>query len=143
MLRGFTTITFFVDDVPEAIAWYSKILDAEPYFAQPSIEAPEYAEFRVGDYKDELGLISSKYRPPGHDAAKRAGAVTYWHVDDVYAAVERLVEFGATEIEPPTARSEEWITAYVADPFGNILGLMHSPHYLAVLDRATSGQLKD
>jgi hypothetical protein len=28
-----------------------------------------------------------------------------------------------------------WITASVIDPFGNVLGLMHSPHYLELLGR--------
>ena len=137
VLRGFTTITFFVDDVPKAVDWYRKLLGIEPYFAQPSIEEPAYVEFRIGDHEDELGLIDSRYRPSGHEAASPAGAVTYWHVDDVRASVERLLQLGATEIEPPTARSEEWVTAYVADPFGNILGLMHSPHYLEVLGKSS------
>ena len=30
-----------------------------------------------------------------------------------------------------------WVTASVVDPFGNILGLMHSPHYLEMLDSIT------
>jgi hypothetical protein len=28
-----------------------------------------------------------------------------------------------------------FVVASVVDPFGNIVGLMHSPHYLEVLDR--------
>ena len=59
----------------------------------------------------------------------------YWHVDDVDAAVEELlVARGATLLEPRTDREAGWVTASVVDPFGNILGLMHSPHYLEMLD---------
>lgn len=31
-------------------------------------------------------------------------------------------------------RGEGFITATVIDPFGNVLGLMYNPHYLAVLN---------
>jgi hypothetical protein len=39
---------------------------------------------------------------------------------------------GAAEHEPPTERGAGFITASVIDPFGNILGIMHNPHYLEV-----------
>lgn len=134
MLHGFTTINFFVDDVPAATVWYRKVLGVEPYFAQPSLDDPAYVEFRVGDYQHELGLISSAYRPGGLDPVRPAGAVMYWHVDDVATTVERLVALGASVLEPATARGDQgWVTAVVADPFGNVLGLMYSPHYLDVL----------
>lgn len=139
MLHGFTTINFYVDDVPRAVSWYRELLGIDPYFAQPSLDDPAYVEFRVGERQDELGLISSRYRPAGHDAARPAGATMYWHVDDVPSAVERLLELGATLLEPPTPRGDEgWVTASVADPFGNILGLMYSPHYLELVGRKTS-----
>ena len=136
MLRGFTTINFFVDDVPKAVDWYSGLLGIEPYFVRPSPEEPAYVEFRVGDYQHELGLIDSRYRPAGVAGARPAGAVMYWQVDDVPAAVERVLSLGGTELEPTTVRGEAgWVTATVADPFGNVIGLMHSPHYLEVLGR--------
>jgi predicted enzyme related to lactoylglutathione lyase len=60
--------------------------------------------------------------------------VQYWQVDDVRAAYERLRSLGATTLEPPTERGDQgWVTAIVADPFGNVVGLMYSPHYLAGL----------
>nr|WP_300150999.1 VOC family protein [Propionicimonas sp.] len=138
MLHGLTTINFFVDDVPAATAWYRAVLGIEPYFARPSLEDPAYIEFRIGDHQHELGLISSTYRPAGLDSARPAGAVMYWHVDDVAAAAERLASLGATVLEPPTERGDQgWVTAVVADPFGNVLGLMYSPHYLEMLRRVS------
>lgn len=132
MFRGFTTLNHYVDDVPAAVAWYSKALGIEPYFAMPPTGDPAYVEFRVGEDEDELGLIDSRYRPGGAEAARPAGAVMYWQVDDVQAAYDSLVSLGATELEPPIARGElGWVTATVVDPFGNIIGLMYSPHWLA------------
>lgn len=39
---------------------------------------------------------------------------------------------GATEYQPITPRGESVVTASVVDPFGNVLGVMYNPHYLAV-----------
>jgi predicted enzyme related to lactoylglutathione lyase len=136
MLRGFTTITYYVDDVPAAVDWYTEVLAIEPYFANPSREAPAYVEFRIGDSQDELGLIDSRYRPATHAGTPAAGAVMHWHVDDVAEAHARLLSLGATSLEPPTPRGDQgWVTASVIDPFGNIIGLMYSPHYLEQLAR--------
>ena len=42
--------------------------------------------------------------------------------------------FPATEYQPITPQGEngDFITAAVVDPFGNVLGVMHNPHYLEV-----------
>jgi hypothetical protein len=45
--------------------------------------------------------------------------------------VERLVALGATVHDPVTVREAGFVTGSVVDPFGNVLGLMHSPHWLA------------
>lgn len=57
----------------------------------------------------------------------------HWHVDDLEATVERLLAMGATQYEPITPRSDDFVTASVVDPFGNLLGVMNNPHYLDVL----------
>src|SRR5256885_17116837 len=114
MLRGMATVSYFADDHAAAQAWYTEFLGIEPYF-----ERPGYAEFRVGDYQHELGLIDSRYAPDG-SATGPAGAVVYWHVDDVTATLEKLLSMGAKEYEPLTQRGAGFITASVVDPFGNI-----------------------
>ncbi|GAB3495745.1 hypothetical protein [Amycolatopsis cihanbeyliensis] len=57
----------------------------------------------------------------------------YWHVDDVAAAMERLLSLGAREHQAITERGTGFVTAAVLDPFGNILGIMYNQHYLDVL----------
>lgn len=130
MLRGLTTITYFTDDVPAAVAWYTEVLGVEPYFARPVEGPPAYVEFRIGDYSHELGLLDRRYAPP---TAPSAGAVAYWAVDDAEAAYARLLDLGATEHDKPTERGPGFVTASVVDPFGNILGVMFNQHYLDVL----------
>lgn len=138
MLRGFATISFWADDVEAAKDWYAEVLGVQPYFSVPGPDGRAgYHEFRVGDYQHELGLIDGRFRPGGHGAGT-GGAVMYWHVDDLEAAVERLVAMGATVHEKITDRGEGtgFATASVVDPFGNILGVMTNPHYLEVLAAA-------
>jgi predicted enzyme related to lactoylglutathione lyase len=128
MVRGFATVNYWADDLEAAKEWYSELLGIEPYF-----EVPGYYEFRVGDYGHELGLIDSRYAPEG-SATDPGGAILYWHVDDVAAALERLDSMGAKEYESLTRRGEAgFVTASVVDPFGNVLGIMYNPHYLEVL----------
>ncbi|WIY62407.1 VOC family protein [Bacillus arachidis] len=127
-LRGLTTVSFWTDNLTAAKKWYANLLGIEPYF-----ERPGYVEFRLGDYQHELGLIDSRYAP-GDSVSGPAGAVVYWHVDDVTATFKKLLSMGAKEYEAPTERGEGFITASVVDPFGNILGIMYNQHYLEVLD---------
>jgi predicted enzyme related to lactoylglutathione lyase len=129
MLRGLTTVSYWAADLAAAKKWYAELLGIDPYF-----ERPGYAEFRLGDYQHELGLIDSRYAPEG-SASGAAGAVVYWHVDDVPVTFERLLAMGAREHLPITPRGEEgFVTASVVHPFGNVVGIMYNPHYLEVLD---------
>ncbi len=136
-LRGFSTISFWADDVPAALAWYAEFLGAEAYFERPGPDGRlAYAEFRIGDYQNELGIIDRKYQPSGA-ATRPGGAVMYWHVDDLETTVRRLLAMGAQEYQPITPQGDAgFVTAAVVDPFGNVLGVMHNPHYLDVLASA-------
>jgi predicted enzyme related to lactoylglutathione lyase len=126
------TVSYWADDLEAARQWYAELLGVAPYFERPDADNPAYIEFRIGDYQDELGIIDRKYAPPG-TAANPGGAVLYWHVDDIEAALVQLKAMGATEYEPLTPREAGFITASVLDPFGNILGVMYNPHYLDML----------
>lgn len=135
MLRGFATISYWADDVQAAADWYTQLLGVQPYFHRNGPDGkPAYIEFRVGDYQHELGLVSRAYAPP-HTPTGPGGAVMYWHVDDIEAALAGLLELGATEHQPITERGEGFTTASVIDPFGNLLGIMTNPHYLDILEQ--------
>ena len=104
----------------------------KPYFERPNSDNPEYVEFRLGDYEHELGIIDAKYAPKGA-TEDPGGAVVFWHVDDVAAILKTVLAKGAKEYEPLINREAGFVTASVVDPFGNVLGLMSNPHYLAIL----------
>lgn len=132
MFQGVATISFYADDVAAAADWYTELLGIEPYYAFPPPPAPAaYVEFRVGNDQDELGIIDRKHAPAGAANAP-GGAVTFWHVDDLTATVERLTSMGATQYEPLTNREAGFTTASFIDPFGNILGVMHNPHFIQI-----------
>lgn len=128
MLRGLTTVNFWADDLAAATQWYAELVGSNPYF-----ERPGYAEFRLGDYQHEFGIIDRRFAPNGA-AASPGGAVVYWHVDDVAATLAKLMALEAQAYEPLTHRGAGFVTASVVDPFGNILGIMYNAHYLEVLN---------
>ncbi len=124
-LKGVATISIWADKHTEAVAWYTKLLGTKPYF-----ERPGYVEFRLGDKQTELGIIDRAYAPHMTFPDGPSGVVLYWHVDDIKGAYELALKQGATELQAPEDRGHDFVTATVVDPFGNILGLMHNPHYL-------------
>lgn len=118
MFLGLQTATYDVRDLAKAKAWYSKVLGEQPYFDQPF-----YVGFHVGPY--ELGIV-----PQENAAAKRGRAgVAYWGVADARAACQRLLDLGATPLEPVQDVGDGILVAAVHDPFGNILGVIQNPHF--------------
>jgi predicted enzyme related to lactoylglutathione lyase len=131
MFRGLTSFQAFVEDVEEAERWYSELLGIEPYFRSEDAGLPPgHVGFRVGDYQSELGITDRKLAPAGLGAGP-GGTLTYWQVDDVTAAFDRLLSMGAKPLQPPTELSKGFMIASVVDPFGNVLGLRFDPNFLA------------
>ncbi|WP_353648781.1 VOC family protein [Nakamurella sp. A5-74] len=128
MFRGLANLNLVTDDIPAAIAWYSSVLGAAPYFVRPEQGDPQYAEWRFGDDEDEFALMHSTFRPV---LAEPGGALVSMHVDDIKASFDRLLELGATAHDPVTPRGGGFISASVVDPFGNLIGLIQSPHWAA------------
>jgi len=140
MFRGFATLTYYADDLTAARDWYTELLGVQPYYAFPEPPAPPaYIEFRLGDDADELGFIDRRYAPAGASGTP-GGAVMHWHIDDLHGTLEKLLAMGATAYQPVTEHGDGsgFTTAAVVDPFGNVLGIMHNPHFLEVLAARTT-----
>jgi predicted enzyme related to lactoylglutathione lyase len=144
MLRGLAQLIFFADDMDAARRWYSELLGMEPYFERPGPDGGlAYLEFRVGDYQHEFGIIDRRFAPHGA-AGGPAGAIANWHVDDVDAALGKLLAMGATVHEPRIDRGDSgWVTASVVDPFGNLLGITYNPHFVAIRERVGAFELPE
>jgi uncharacterized protein YndB with AHSA1/START domain/predicted enzyme related to lactoylglutathione lyase len=117
-MLGLRTHALFVDDLAAAKAWYTRVVGKAPYFDEPF-----YVGFDVGGY--ELGLLPAE----GDARAAVQGSRVYWGVHDIAAEVARIVQLGATVLEPPTDVGGGIVTATVRDPFGNALGLVVNPHF--------------
>ena len=117
MFLGLRTVIYRVPDLAKAKAWYAGAFGIQPYFDEPF-----YVGFEVGGY--ELGLHPS-------DAGVQVGnnAVAYWGVPDIDAAYRHMLETGAAAYEPIKEVGEGIKVGTVADPFGNVIGLIENPHF--------------
>ncbi|EWT03315.1 glyoxalase [Intrasporangium oryzae NRRL B-24470] len=107
------TVVYPVTDLAAAKTIFTRLLAAEPHTDQPY-----YVGWNVGG--QEIALD-----PNGH-AKGLTGPVPYWHVDDVPAHVAGLVEAGATVRQQPTDVGGGKLTAVLADPDGNVIGLVQA-----------------
>lgn len=125
--HGLTTMVLTADDVDAASAWYADALGIDPYYRQPESGPAAYIEFRIGPDEDELGIMNRSFAQPGSVGA--GAVIIYWQVTDVAEAVDDLLARGAQLRDPVVPRGGGFATASVIDPFGNVVGLMHSPHW--------------
>ena len=117
MIKGLRTVVYPVADVVAARDWYAAAFETSAYFDQPF-----YVGFQIGGF--ELGLI-----PADKFKAAMAGSMAYWGVDDIEAETDRLVGLGATVHGAIEDVGESIRTVELADPFGNLLGLIFNPHF--------------
>lgn len=113
-LHGLRTVIYPARDLATATLWWAELLGVRPYF-----EEPFYVGFEVGGY--ELGLLPTA--DPGE------GALTYWGVDDVAAAMTTAIAQGAVEHTPAAEVGDGIVTGSVVTPGGAILGLIYNPHF--------------
>jgi predicted enzyme related to lactoylglutathione lyase len=118
MLLGLRTVVYRVSDLDHAKRWYGSVFGITPYFDEPF-----YVGFNVGGY--ELGLDPDL----GEGKPGPGGSAAYWGVavlDDALAVVR---ERGAEVLGGPQDVGGGIRVATVADPFGNVIGLIENPHF--------------
>lgn len=65
---------------------------------------------------------------PGGESGT-GGPQPLWGVPDIETAFARLLELGATALEPVAEVGGGIKVAAVCDPFGNRLGIIENPHF--------------
>ena len=118
MVHGLGTVIYKVADLSRAKAWYASAFQQAPYFDQPF-----YVGFNIGGY--ELGLdpnVTATRPGPG-------GSVAYWRVSAIDSAFKDFVNAGATVVTAVRDVGDGIKVATVADPFGNLIGLIENPHF--------------
>ena len=91
------------DDADAASRWYADILGTTPYYRSAQTGPCAYTEFRIGPDEDEIGIMDRPFMTPSPTP---------------------------TTI-PITERGGRFTTASIVDPFGNTVGILHSPHLRA------------
>ena len=117
MFLGLRTVIYHAPDIAKAKAWYAAALGVNPYFDEPF-----YVGFDIGGY--ELGLD-----PDVSGVTAGNNAVAYWGVSDIDDAYARMVDRGAQPRQPVKGVGGGIKVASVADPFGNVIGLIQNPHF--------------
>ena len=117
MILGLRTAIYPAPDLDAAKRWYSEVLGQVPYFDEPF-----YVGFSVGGF--ELGLLPNAQ--PG-----TSGPQPLWGVAHIESAYARLLELGATMLEPIADVGGGIKVAALQDPFGNRLGIIENPHFNA------------
>ena|SRR5688572_624906 len=117
MLLGLRTVIYHAPDLAAAKAWYEAAFGVPPYFDEPF-----YVGFEIGGF--ELGL-----NPDTSGVEVGNNAVAYWGVADIDEAYGRLLERGARPREPVRDVGGDIKVATIADPFGNVIGLIQNPHF--------------
>ncbi|MEO8803651.1 MAG: VOC family protein [Rudaea sp.] len=115
MILGLRTAIYPTSNLAAAKNWYSQVLDRQPYFDEPF-----YVGFNVGGF--ELGLV-----PDGQSGT--SGPQPLWGVTDAAAALSRLLDLGAKELDPVSEVGGGIKVAAVTDPFGNRFGIIENPHF--------------
>jgi len=116
--KGLRTTIYKVDNIEKGKKWYAEAFGIEPYFDEPF-----YVGFNIGGF--ELGL-----QPGGIDSlSKQPNVVSYWGVDNIKEAYERLLNLGATEHEEPKNVGGELMVATVKDPWNNAIGIIYNPYF--------------
>ena len=118
MLLGLRTVIYRVPDLARAKAWYADLFATTPYFDEPF-----YVGFNVGGY--ELGLDPDV----GGGAPGAGGATAYWGVANLDAALARAAARGVAVVAPAQDVGGDIRVATIADPFGNLVGLIENPHF--------------
>ncbi|MBT8257971.1 MAG: VOC family protein [Bacteroidia bacterium] len=117
-MQGLRTCCYVVSDLEEAKKWYTNAFETEPYFDEPF-----YVGFNIGGY--ELGLMPEEREYE----VKTDNIKTYWGVDDISKAFNRLLKLGAKVEEEPFNVGGELMVATVRDPWNNLVGIIYNPYF--------------
>lgn len=112
MSNGLASIVFPVSDLEKSKTVFSALFGQEPH-----TDTPHYVGYNVNGLEIALNP----------NAEGQEYGIGYWNTKDINAEVEALVAAGATVVSPPSEVGGGTTIATVADPSGNIIGLITGP----------------
>jgi predicted enzyme related to lactoylglutathione lyase len=109
--QGIKTVLHPVSDLAKAKPVYAALLGIAP-----QADSDYYVGFEAEG--QQIGLV------PGGGPQGMTSPVAFWHVPDIEANLAGVTAAGATIKEPAPAVGGGRLVATVADPDGNVLGLL-------------------
>jgi predicted enzyme related to lactoylglutathione lyase len=113
MFKKLRTVIYHAPDLQAVKQWYIQVTGQQPYFDEPFYVGFDIHGFELGLDPDMSGVVHGNQ------------STAYWAVDDIQAAVEKLVGAGAGIVQPVTDVGGGIQTAIVADPWDNVIGLIY------------------
>ena len=111
---GIQTVLHPVSDLTKAKEVYTALLGVEP-----TSDAPYYVGYEAAG--QQIGLV------PNGAAQGMTSPVAFWQVPDIEAKLAEVTAAGATVKDAPRDVGGGRLVASVADPDGNVLGLLQDP----------------
>jgi predicted enzyme related to lactoylglutathione lyase len=112
--QGIKTVLHPVSDLTKSKAVYTALLGTPPQH-----DADYYVGYDVEG--QHIGLV------PGGGPQGMTSPVAYWQVPDIEAKLAEVTAAGATVKDAPRDVGGGRLAASVADPDGNVLGLLQDP----------------
>ena len=109
--QGIKTVLHPVSDLEAAKKVYTALLGVSP-----QADSSYYVGYEVEG--QQIGLV------PGGGPQGMTSPVAYWHVPDIEAKLAEVTAAGATLKQAPNDVGGGRLVATVADPDGNVLGLI-------------------
>ena len=106
--QGLCLVVYPAADMDAAKKLFGAVLGVEPY-----ADTPYYTGFRAGEI--EIGLDPK---------ASSSGPIVYWAVDDIKAALHRLLDAGAELVQDVRKVGPGRQIAQVKDAGGSTLGIL-------------------
>ncbi len=117
MIQALDHVLMFVPSVRAAADWYASTLRLPALFIDEN-----FASIAVGAVQLCFHLADAKV-PVG-----RAGQVAYWRVLSLREAIDQFKQAGADLYRGPLAIESGQGICQIADPFGNLIGLVGAYH---------------
>lgn len=119
-------LVLFSEDVPRAVAFYTRLGFAET-FRVPTEGEPIHVDLALDGYTVGIASVASTRADHGLDPIPEGqrAAVILW-TDDTASAYENLVEGGAPALSSPHVWLGRLLIAWTADPDGNPIQIVQS-----------------
>ena len=115
---GIKTVLFPVEDLAKAKALFGTLM------GEPQQDAPYYVGYSIDG--QDIGLVPNGHQPGQHGKGM-TGPVCFWHVNDIRASLQALLDAGAKANDDVRDVGGGRLVASVKDPDGNPIGLIQNP----------------